>query len=369
LKKIRVLEIIQTIGIGGAETVMYNTARYLDKSRFEAFGLVVGRGALVDKLREDGIEVETFTFSRRYNLDLIKRIRHLIRKHKIDIVHTHLSRMNTYGFVATRFTPAVNVMTVHGLTEFTGSLGKLYYSTFGRVSGKIVTVSEALAKQFQAVTHVGRHKIAVIPNGIDLDRFGRNFDREKTLAKFGLPLDAEIILGVGNIRAIKGYEFLIESFARIAESRPQLAVVICGGDYAGYKKYLDNLIDKQRLSKRIFFTDFVPDIEALYSVADVYAMTSISEGFSLTTVEAMASSKAVISTDCVGPREIIDDGIDGIIVPERDPDRFGQTMLDLIQDRGKREELGRAARRKVENRYSIQKSIKAFEELFITLAG
>jgi len=369
LKKIRVLEIIQTIGIGGAETVMYNTARYLDKSRFEAFGLVVGGGAVVDLLREDGIEVETFTFSRRYNLDLIRTIRRLIRKHRIDIVHTHLSRMNTYGFVATRFTPAVNVMTVHGLTEFSGSLGRLYYSTFGRLSGQIVTVSEILAEQFQAVTHVSRGKITVIPNGIDPDRFGKAVDRKATLDRFGLPGDCEIILGVGNIRAIKGYEFLIESFYRIAKNSPKLVVVICGGDYAGYKRYLDNLIERYRLSDRIYFTDFVSDIEALYSVADLYAMTSISEGFSLTTVEAMASSKAVISTDCVGPGEIIDDGVDGIIVPERDPDRFGKIMLDLMQNREKREALGRAARKKVETKYSIDKSIKAFEDLFTSLVG
>ena len=83
----------------------------------------------------------------------------------------------------------------------------------------------------------------------------------------------------------------------------------------------------------------------------------------------MASSKAVISTDCVGPREIIDDGIDGIIVPDRDPDLFGQLMLELIVDKKRREELGRSARAKVEARYSIEKSVAAFEKLFISLTS
>ncbi len=348
---------------------MLNTACFLDKSRFDVHALVVGGGALLEKLPQCGVAVDKFTFSKRYNLDLIKFIRHLIRKHDIDIVHTHLSRMNTYGFVATRFTRATNVMTVHGLTEFSGFLGRMYYSTFGRVSGKIVTVSDILANQFKAATGIKSDKIAVIPNGIDPERFGQEFNREDTLKRFGIPLDAKVVLAVGNIREIKGYELLIDSLAGIADKEPRLAVVICGGDYAGYKNILDELIDKHRLSDRIYFTDFVPDIEVLYAAADLYALTSISEGFSLTTVEAMASSKAVISTDCVGPRDIIDNGRDGIIIPERDPELFGKAMLELIRDDKRRSELGRAARQKVEGRYSIQKSVNAFEQLFVSLVN
>jgi glycosyltransferase involved in cell wall biosynthesis len=365
--KTRVLEIIQTIGIGGAETVVYNTATNLDRSRFEVFTLVVGGGALVDNLRQHGLEVDTFIFTKRYNRHLIKCIRRLIRKHKIDIIHTHLSRMNVYGFIASRFTGAANVMTVHGLSEFANFLGKMYYTMFGNLSSGIVTVSEILAEKFRIATHVGRKKITVIPNGIDPDRFGQSFDRKETLRRFGISPECKIILAVGNIREIKGYEFLVESFAGIANEEPNLTVVICGGDYAGYKWKLDSLIKRLDLSDRIYFTDFVPDIEALYAAADLYALTSISEGFSLTTVEAMASSRAVISTDCVGPREIIDDGIDGIIVPGRDPDRFGRAMLNLIRDDRRRDEMGQAARKKVQNKYSIDKSVAAFEELFTSL--
>lgn len=346
---------------------MLNTARFLDKSRFDVRALVVGGGALVDKLKEDNIGVETFDYGHSYNLGLLWYIRKTIRRYRIEIVHTHLSRMNTYGFVASRFTGAKNVMTVHGLTEFSGFPGRMYYTVFGNLSGKIVTVSKMLAKEFHSTTHVSRNKIAVIPNGIDTARFAQTVDRREILRRFNIPPEAKVILAVGNIREIKGYEFLIESFASIAGENPDLAAVICGGDYAGYKHNLDSLIDRYGLSHRIYFTDFIPDIEALYGAADLYALTSISEGFSLTTVEAMASSMAVVSTDCVGPREIIDDGVDGVIVPDRDQKRFAQAMLDLIRDENKRRAMGKAARKKVEERYSIDKSVRAFEELFLTL--
>ena len=365
--KIKVLEVIQTIGIGGAEMVVFNTTRFMDKTRFDVRVLVVGEGQLVDRLRELGYEVDTFRFSKRYNWGLVKYIRGLIKRHQIDIVQTHLARMNSYGFVASRLTRATNVMTVHGLSEFANLLGKLYYSMFGNFSGKIVTVSHNLAKRFCSETLVTKGKIAVIPNGIDIERFGNSVDRDAVLQRFGVPVDARVILAVGNIRYIKGYEFLIESFALIAPHEKRLILLICGNDYFDYKKNLLPIVNRHGLSGRVLFRDFVTDIETVYGVADVYALTSITEGFSLTTVEAMASRAAVVSTDCVGPREIIDDGVDGLIVADRDPGLFGRTILELIRDDARRLSLGSAARRKVEEKYSIQTAVDAFSRLFESL--
>ena len=75
----------------------------------------------------------------------------------------------------------------------------------------------------------------------------------------------------------------------------------------------------------------------------------------------------MLSTDCVGPREIITEGTDGIIIPERDPEVFGRAMLELLRDDQRRQELGRAARQKVEERYTLDRSVAGFEQLFETL--
>jgi len=372
--KIRILELIQTGGVrgavGGAETVLLNIAHLGDQSRFDVRTLVVGgRGGLDERLRQYGHPVDTFEFRHSYNRDLIGCIRSLIHRHRIDIVHSHLSRMNMYGFLASCFTPATNIMTIHGLTEFTGRLGRLYYAVFGNLSGKVVAVSHALADEFVHRTKVRRSKMAVVPNGIEIERFGRPVDREAIRRRLGLRPDARVILAVGNIREIKGYEFLIESFARIVDQDERLSLVICGIDMLGYRANLDRLLAKKGLAGRILFTDFVSDIEAVYGAADLYALTSISEGFSLTTVEAMASLLPVVVTDCIGPREIITTGRDGIIVPRRDPELFGQTMLELIRDPLRSRALGEAGRRTVEKRFSVQESVRGFEELFVDLAA
>lgn len=371
MEKIKVLELIQTVGqaLGGAETVILNLIRRLDKSRFEPRALVVGHGMLVDSLRADGYGVDTFQFTKSYNRELIALIRRLVHEHDIDIVHTHLSRMNMYGFVASRFTSATNVMTIHGLTECSGSLARLYYFLFGNLSGRVITVSHTLAAEFNLLTRVRKGNIEAIPNGIDINRFGPRPDREETRRRFGLPVEAKVILAVGNARPIKGYDFLIESFARIAAEDENIYLVFGGGNQIYYprEKYLDPLITRYGLEERIVFTGFVPDVETLYGAADLFVLSSISEGFSLTTVEAMASGLPVISTDCVGPREIITEGIDGIIISGRDPEVFGRAILGLLRDDQRREALGRAARQKVEERYTLDRSVAGFERLFETL--
>lgn len=365
--RIRVLEIIQTLGIGGAETVLYNVACHLDPTRFDVRALIVGGGELIDRLRAHGHEVDTFDFARSYNLDLIRFIRRLIKKHRIDIVHTHLSRMNMYGCVASLLTPAHNVMTVHGLTEFSSGIARVYYSLFGNLSGRVVTVSQRLADELLSRTWLRTGNVSAIHNGIDIARFGKSVQRDALLARFNVSPDAVVILAVGNIRAIKGYDFLIEAFARIAREESRAVLIICGNDIRGEKGLLDALVAKYDLGRRIIFTMFVPEIEQVYAAADIYVLTSVTEGFSLTTVEAMASSLPVVATDCIGPREIITDGVDGIIVPERAPERFATEVLDLIRDPDRRKALGQAARRTAESRFSITESARQFEQLFASM--
>lgn len=373
MASINILEIIQTGTIsgalGGAEMVLYNIVRYIDSSRFSIRALVVGQGGLDERLQREGYPVDTFTFTRSYNLDLIKYIRRLIARYQIDIVHTHLSRMNTYGFAATRLTPARNVMTIHGMTGFSGGLGRLYCGVFGNLSAKVVAVSQPLAEEFSARTGVRRGNIVVIPNGIDIDCFGGAVDRVAVRRRFGLADDARMILSVGNIRAIKGYDFLIDAFATIAGGDSRLVLIIAGSDMFGEVAGLRERAAGRGVGDRVIFTEFIPDVEVLYGAADLFALSSISEGFSLTTVEAMASRLPVVSTDCLGPRDIITDGVDGIIVPGRDPDVFGRRMAELLGDDQRRRVLGEAARRTAERRFAIKSSVTKFETLFASLVN
>jgi glycosyltransferase involved in cell wall biosynthesis len=365
--KINVLEIIETGGIGGAEMVLYNTVQLLDRERFTVRVLIVGRGILIDRLRQQGVPVDVFEFKKSYNLEFLTTVRSLVASHEIDIVHTHMSRMNMYGYLGTVSTPARNIMTVHGLSEFSGLRARLYYTLFGNFSGKVVAVSTNLAREFVRRTWVRRKQVVSIPNGVDLNRFAGDVDRTRVRERFGIDPDARIILAVGNIRRIKGYEFLFEVFDRIAEKDRRLVLLICGNDMFHYKKKLLPLLRSNELARRVVFADFVEDIESVYKAADIYVLTSLTEGFSLTTIEAMATGLPVVTTDCVGPRDIINNGVDGVIVAERDAELFGTALLDILNDPERARALGRAAKEKAAAKFSAQRSVHRLEEVFASL--
>lgn len=366
-EKIAVLELIQAEGIGGAEMVLYNTVCHLDSDRFDVRVLVVGGGLLVDRLRQAGFEADEFEFKNSYNLSLVRTLKDIIRDHKIDIVHSHLSRMNMYGFVASIFTPAVNVMTIHGESGFSGWLARIYYFLFGNISGRVVAVSNLLAESFCKRTLVRPAKVEVVHNGIDVSRFKGKFDRDEVLKRYNLPTEAILILAVGNIRPIKGYDLLIDAFELIVAKEPEARLLICGGEIYEHRKNLQERIVSHNCSEKIVLAPFAEDIEAVYSAADFYVLPSVSEGFSLTTVEAMASGLPVITTDCLGPREIIDNGQDGIIIANREPAVLAKAIIDLLGDPDKCIEMGRLARLKVAEKFSIEKAVGKFEKLFEAL--
>ena len=132
---------------------------------------------------------------------------------------------------------------------------------------------------------------------------------------------------------------------------------------------MEKRISDKGLKGRVYLLDFVDDIENIYAASDIFVLPSVSEGFSLTTVEAMASGLPVIAADCIGPRDIIDDNVDGIILKERSPGTLSNEIAALLSDGHRRRELGEAARYKVSKMFNIADSVKEFENLFIELCG
>jgi glycosyltransferase involved in cell wall biosynthesis len=121
------------------------------------------------------------------------------------------------------------------------------------------------------------------------------------------------------------------------------------------------------LARRVVFAEFVDDIEQVYKASDMYVLTSLTEGFSLTTIEAMASGLPVVTTDCVGPRDIIENGVDGLIVEKRDPDLFGQTIVNLLNDPERSRAMGDAARKKAARDFSVRRSVQRIQDVFLSL--
>ena len=178
----------------------------------------------------------------------------------------------------------------------------------------------------------GEVPVWVIPNAVPPQRGGR------------ARLERPVVVAAGRLVPAKGFDRLIRAFALVAPEHPEWRLRICGG--GGRFPALGVLVDELGLGDRVALVGPVRDMEAELEAASVYALSSGAEGLPLALLEAMAKGLAVVSFDCAGPREVIEHGVDGLLVPGGDVPALAQAICALIVSDDLRRRLGEAARRK-----------------------
>ncbi|MGW7360312.1 glycosyltransferase family 4 protein [Streptomyces sp. NPDC054802] len=198
----------------------------------------------------------------------------------------------------------------------------------------ITTVTEADARAYRERMKLPGVRIAAVPNSVP--------------APAVPPADstAKWVVAAGRLTRVKRYDLLVEAFSKVVAARPDWRLRIYGsGDATGNEKQaLSALIDERGLRDHVFLMGPANPLEAEWVKGSIGAVTSSAESFGMTIVEAMRCGLPVVSTDCPhGPREIIEDGVDGRLVPVGDVDAIADALLELIGDDELRRRTGRAA--------------------------
>ena len=183
----------------------------------------------------------------------------------------------------------------------------------------------------------------MIPNGIDTDVFRPGSDT-RVRERLGLSSDIPLVGAVGNVRGSKAYDILLRGFASLRKHVPNAQLVIAGDTADPGFSELEGLRDTLRLGNSVRFVGFVEDVPEFLRSLDVFVLSSRDEGFSLTTVQAMASGVPVVATRCGGPEEILQDGVSGLLVPSNDPTALAGGMERLLRDRVMADEMGSRGR-------------------------
>jgi glycosyltransferase involved in cell wall biosynthesis len=154
----------------------------------------------------------------------------------------------------------------------------------------------------------------------------------------------------------------------IVKSIPSAILLIAGKDNQRKELGLDDEdIYKLNLQDNVIFLGEFTSIPLLLSLADVYVLPSLSEGFSLTTIEAMAMEKPVVVTDCGGPSEMVINGENGLIVPVEDPEKMSEAIMEILADKSLQEILGLTGRKRAKAFFGMDKFIKEHEKLYQSL--
>jgi glycosyltransferase involved in cell wall biosynthesis len=366
--KIRILHLIETGGPGGAEKVLLNIVGHIDSRQFSSLVMVPRKGWLYETLKKYHFETRVIESNRSWDAGFLLKLSSLIRKEKIDLVHSHLPGMNFYSCLAGRITKRPVIVTYHGKIEDGDKRKwKNIFKNFivRNTAAQVVTVSDYLKKELIKKIGVDPNKIVTLYSGIDFNAFGPTKSSLELRQKLGLSESAPLVGTIGNIRKSKGYEYLIRSVKLVEEKVPNVLFLIVGEKEEKLFHDLSKLTEKLGLKEWIKFLGFREDVADCLNILDIFVLSSTTEGFSIATVEAMSLAKPVVVTDCGGPAEIVTDGRTGFLVPPGDPKALAQKIILLLENQKLREKMGNQAQIWVRKKFSLEENIKNYELLYI----
>jgi glycosyltransferase involved in cell wall biosynthesis len=365
----RVLQVVLSLDTGGTERLVIQICTKLH----QRFGMAVccldAPGALAGELTDRGIEVAALNRDGGFRPSLGYRIAKLAERHGADVLHCHQYSPFIYGRIATLCRPRLKlVFTEHGrLSDGPPSLKRrLVNPLLGRLPGSLHSVSGALRGSMVAEGFPER-RIDVIHNGVDPGPRPTLVDRRAARHALWISEDAFVVGTVARLDPVKHLETLIEAFADLRVVLPRSVLVILGD--GPERERLETVARTAGVGDAVRFLGDRRDVRRVLPAFDVYVNSSISEGVSLTILEAMAAQLPVIATAVGGTAEVVQDGITGVLVPARQPVRLAHALIAVSKSPERRRTLGNAARLSVEARFAIDGMVERYADVYARLAG
>ncbi len=356
---IRLVHIMTSFGIGGAEQLVLDICRRLDRKRFDVLVVaVVAGGPMRPEFHDAGIPTEVFEKTTKLGLGTIRRLTAFLRTERPQIVHTHLFGGDTWGRIAAFRAGVPHVVsTEHNINPDEGFVKRIVKRRLAGRTERIVAVSDAVRAQSIRVDHIPPGNIIVIPNGVDLERF-RPTERP--------PRDLIHIMNVGRLVPQKGHDVLVDAFAVLRDTLPRARLMVVGD--GPLRPHLAEQIRAYHLADRVQLMGVRRDLPELYARADIVVFPSRWEGFGLAAIEASACGLPVIASAVGGLQEAVVDQETGLLVPPEEPKLLAEAITELVRDRARRALMGHAGRRHVERHFDIRKVVERYEQLYEDLA-
>jgi len=300
----------------------------------------------VPHLRSNKVSYIVGTISKFNIIENLLLFRRIFREYRIDAVYTHFGYERFWAAFIGKLFGKTTVWNEHwySLGMRFGPLKRLFYRFF---VDEFICVSEFICRTLPRQNHV--HTIL---NGIrpEISRKLNEAELHALRKRLGIDVNVKVVLMVAAFTAQKRHEIALKLCEEILKKRR--GVMFCFlGDGVTRKSFLAK-VKERGLSDHILAPGYVRNVDDYYSVADICILTSHSEGFGYTVLEAMRYGRAMIAFDTGAPPELIRNGETGFVVPEGDLDSFTDSILELIDNPALRFVMGQNARRAVRERHS-----------------
>lgn len=343
--------------VGGMEKLLVEFARWADRSRFNLHFVSLEKpGAAAEEIARCGWDVISMNKSSGFRPDLVVTLSRRLRQLRPDVVHTHNTAGYLYGVSASVLARVPRVIhTRHGQRFEASKRQTLSFRWLSRWVDQVVSVSED-GRRLTIDEGIEDQRACTIRNGIDLDRF-----------RYIGPTPGGPVVMVARLSREKDVATLLHAMAIVgnnfADSDPPLRLDIVGD--GSERVALERLSRQLGVESSVSFLGHRDNIHDALSGASMFVLPSLTEGISLTLLEAMACGLPVVATQVGGTPEVVLPGVTGTLVPPRDPTAMAEAMMQLWLDPDMASRYGLQGRQRVELEFGIQKMVHQYKLMYV----
>jgi L-malate glycosyltransferase len=345
-------QLLHTLKVGGAEVLAAQLARQLKHAYRFVFVCLDELGTLGAELRSEGFQVEVL--ERRPGVDwrCMLRLAALLRRERVDLLHAHQYTPFFYSVTARllgRRLPVRKRMLANRLL-----LGK---------RDRVVGVGEAVRRALIANEGIPAERVSVIYNGINCDAFG-NHCKERAEVRREIQLGANdlVIILVARLDYLKDHATAVRTLKHVVAQRPDARLLLIGE--GPEREKIEHEVQECDLAGNVRFLGLRKDVARLLAAADVFLLTSISEGIPVTVLEAMSAGLPVVATRVGGVPEVLEEGETGLMAPAGDAPQLADCVLRLATDPVLRARLARQGRQRAEVQFSQSRMHSGYLQLY-----
>jgi glycosyltransferase involved in cell wall biosynthesis len=350
---------------GGSEVTMLNTFRVLDRSRFRPGVVLLRPGPLEAELREIGVDTWVLRQHRMRNVPAVVgaiwRIRQIIKREAIDLIHSNGFRAHAYGGPSAWLAGVPEVWTNHTVEK----------NTFSTTLICAVPTRQIIANCTRTENYFRNRGLPAqtVWPGVNVQRLEQGTPREALARKFNLPANKRWVGMGARLQRFKGHIHFLRALAALPSDTDAHGIIIGGALFGLEQDYVAELkrnAAELGIGERVTFTGFVPDadVAGLLAASALVVHPALDEDFGLTVAESQALGVPVLSFATVGPSAIIEGGKTGWLVPIGDQNALTQGLAQALSSAEKLEAFGAAGRQRVRTRFTIEVHTRETEEVY-----
>lgn len=358
--QLRILQVISSSATSGAEKHVVHLSRKLQEKGHYVKVVCPSNGWLPTVLEDSEIPFKISMMKGTGWYRTMLYLMHQARKHKIDVIHTHLTRAAYIGHAASLLSRTPVVTSVHIANN------DQIYKRLARGTNRLVAVSNFVRGMLHG-KGVPDKFVDTVYNGTDFTEFAPS-DPAGVMDEFKIPRERRLIGLVGRVCKEKGHLEMVQAMKMVRKEHPEAHMMFVGRVEEPFAEEFDDAIKSAGIEDRVTLTGIRHDVPRLLDSLTMSTMPSHIETFGIAALEAMARSKAVVATRVGGLPEVVRHGQTGILVDVR-PDEIAEAVSYLLSNDEVREQMGANGRKIVEQKFTIGEMVRQFEGVYSRAAG